>query len=397
MRTSTTVLALNALLAPVAAGRQDPDGTLARLVTRAERRTGADADAIGPFIEDFRFLLRRLTDDTGLTPLGWHSVTTDLATRLENRLRVQSLLVEHPTIAEESIDRPVFIVGLPRTGTTLVHQVLAGTRGHRGPRLWELLHTDLDRGPAVERRRIARTRRTARTFMRLAPEFGVIHPLAAERPDECDFLLPHGSQHLARVLMPGYQEWAEQRDTRPDYAYLRRALQVLQHGRPPARWILTSPTHLRHLPVLLDVFPDATILWTHRDPVSAIGSLCSMVEATQRLHVADPDLRAIGRTWLGIQTDAVEHATDARASAPDGTVVDVPHAWYTATPHEHMPRLCELLGATWSDDDDARLTALLDHSDAPRREYDLARYGLTRTAVEDAFGDYPARVRALGA
>lgn len=297
-RTSLATSALNVLLRPATAGIRTPDRTFDALVVKAERKTRADAAAVPEFVDDLRLLLHSFAACPGLSPMGWQSVVSDIGVRLENRLRVDRLIHQFPEIEDEPIEDPVVIVGLPRTATTLAHNIIAGSEGHRGPALWELLFTDIDRGEGARRAHIEDTRKMARAFMRLAPAFRVIHPLDAEKPDECNYLLPHGSSHLARADMPDYDRWQRSRHYLPDYGYLKQAVQVLQHGRPRRRWVLKSPMHLAHLPELLAVFPGTTIVWTHRDPVEAIGSVCSMVETTQALHVRRPDRTSSGgRGW----------------------------------------------------------------------------------------------------
>jgi hypothetical protein len=388
-RTSLAASALNVLLRPATAGMRAPDRTFDALVAKAERTTRGDAAGVAEFVEDLRFLLHSFAARPGLSPMGWQSIVADVGTRLENRLRTDRLIRQIPEIEDEPIENPVIIAGLPRTATTLAHNIIARSEGHRAPALWELLFTDIDRGEGAERAHIEDTRKMARTFMRLAPAFRVIHPLDAEKPDECNYLLPHGSSHLARAHMPEYDRWQRDRDYLPDYAYLKQAIQVLQYGRERRRWILKSPMHLGHLPELLTVFPGATIVWTHRDPAAAIGSVCSMVEITQALHVRRPDLQAIGRTWLELQASAVGQALAARAEAPETTFVDVPYAWLASEPHARMPELYDRIGATWTDRDAENLDAVLARPRAGRtHEYELSRYGLTRAEVEAAFVDY---------
>ncbi|GAB3229351.1 sulfotransferase [Glycomyces halotolerans] len=395
-RKSFTTSALNVLLQPASTGLRNPDRVFDKLVDKAEKTTGGDASAVSGFVEDFRFLMHSFTSDTGLSPMGWQSVVADLRARLENRMRVERLVREIPEIAEEPIERPIFIAGLPRTATTLAHNIIAKSSGHRGPALWELLFTDIDRGEEAKQRHIKDARRMVSTFMRLAPAFKVIHPLNAEKPDECNYLLPHGHQHLARVLMPEYDAWQRDRDYLPDYEYLKQAMQVLQYGRERKRWILKSPMHLDHIPEILKVFPGATIVWTHRDPVTVIGSLCSLVETTQALHVRRPDLEAIGRTWLDIMALAIERARAARVDAPRQAFVDVPYTWLAAEPHEKVPKLYELLDAPWTDEDASNLDGVLARPGVGRQhEYELSRYGLTPGDVEEAFGDYNGVVQAM--
>jgi hypothetical protein len=395
-RTSLVTSALNVLLRSATAGMRAPDRAFDGLVAKAERKTGADAAQVPEFVDDLRFLLRSFASCPGLSPMGWQSAVSDIGVRLENRLRIDRLIRQIPEIEDEPIGSPVIISGLPRTATTLAHNIIARSEGHRGPALWELLFTDIDRGEGAERAHIEDARKMARAFMRLAPAFQVIHPLDAEKPDECNYLLPHGSSHLARADMPEYNRWQRDRNYLPDYVYLKQAVQVLQHGRERRRWILKSPMHLGHLPELLTVFPGATIVWTHRDPVAAIGSVCSMVEVTQALHVRRPDLHAIGRTWLELQASAVEQACAARAAAQGVSFVDVPYAWLAAEPHARMPEIYDRIGATWTDRDAGNLDAVLARPRPGRsHEYELSRYGLTPADVEVAFGDYPERYCAV--
>jgi hypothetical protein len=165
-RKSLTTNTLNVLLKPTTVSQRRPDRVFDSIVAKAERATGGDATAVPRFIEEFRFLMRCFASDATLSPMGWQSVVGDLGNRIENRLRVQRVLTETPAVAEEPIERPVFIVGLPRTATTLAHNIIARSSGHRGPALWEWMFTDLDRGEAVRRRRVKRTRRMVGSFMR---------------------------------------------------------------------------------------------------------------------------------------------------------------------------------------------------------------------------------------
>lgn len=395
-RKSATTSVLNVALQPTMASRRNPDKVFDGLVARAERATGGSRDEVPDFVDGMRTLMRCFAASPRLSPMGWQSVQGDLRMRLENRLRVARLVAEHPAITDEPIVDPVFIVGLPRTATTLAHNIIAKSAAHRGPALWEWMFTDIDRGEEAGRRRVKQTRRLVGTFMRLAPAFKTIHPLDAEKPDECNYLLPHGHQHLARVHMPKYHEWMERRDALPDYEYLKLALQVLQYGRERKRWILKSPMHLDHLPEIRKVFPDARIVWTHRDPITVLGSLCSLVESSQVVHEHRPDLNAIGETWLKLQVNAIERARKARVEWPRDAFVDVPYPWLAAEPHEKVPILYERIGAQWTEADARALDGVLARPGIGRQhEYELRRYGLTPRQVELAFGDYPRLVEKL--
>lgn len=387
-RISAITPLVNTLLAPVKLGRRHPDKVFDRLLDQAVHASGGTPAGDEDFINDFRLLLHDFAAVERLTAVGWLSATGDIRARLENRMRIRRLHAVHPELADEEIERPAVVVGLPRTATTLTHNILAHSSDHRAPLLWEWMHTDLEMDPAKAQQIITEIRRAMRTVLRLAPAFWSIHPQDPERPDEDPFILPHGAQHLARAPLPAYEQRLLGRDWEGDYRYLLRALQVLQHRRPPKRWILKSPTHLENLDELVRIFPDCTIVWMHRDPLAVVGSICSLIEVSTRLHQRRPDLHAIGQMCLRLLKRLVDRARTA-LPAIQGRVIHVPYDWLTTDPHATVPVLYNLIGAAWTDRDAGALQSVLDRPTRARQhEYELSRYGLDPGQVDDAFGDY---------
>ncbi|MGP3998799.1 sulfotransferase family protein [Streptomyces sp. 8N706] len=374
----------NLLLRPGFGSRRNPDRVFDRLVAM----TG-QADGDQRFVDDFRFLLRHWAGDENLTPLGWQSAQTHVRRHLTNRARIRRLVAEHPAIEREPIENPVFVVGLPRTATTLTHGVLSLSDEHRCPLLWELLTPDLDVPPGQRRKAIAPARRMVQGTNLLAPRFQDIHRIVAEGPEECTFALPHALMPLSQARIPEYQAWHYQRDFVPDYRHLKQVFQVLQYGRPRRRWMLKSPMHVENLDALRTVFPDATIVWTHRDPVTVMASFCSLIEHGMTISVRRMDLHGIGATWLELLSRAVTRGLAARAAIPRGALVDVPYSWLGSDPATGAPKLYDAVGARWTEAEAARLPAVTARPKGTRPHvYDLSRYGLTRADVESAFADY---------
>ncbi len=285
----------------------------------------------------------------------------------------------------------MFVVGLPRTATTLTHGVLSLSDEHRCPLLWELLTPDLDVPPAQRQKAITAARRMVGGIDLFAPGFRDIHPLHAEGPDECTFALPHTVMPLSQVRIPAYQAWHYERDFVPDYRHLKQVFQVLQYGRPRRRWVLKSPMHLENLDALRTVFPDATIVWTHRDPVAVVASFCSLVEHGMAITLRPLDLPGIGATWLELLSRSMTRGLAARAAIPPEALVDVPYSWLGSDPASGAPKLYEAIGARWTPADAARLPEVTTRPKGTRpHSYDLARYGLSRADVESAFADYNA-------
>lgn len=387
-QTSALIPLLNVLLASSLQRQRDADAAFWRLFDRACAGAGEHTPLGEADVDGYRRLLQGFAAAPGLTPLGWTMARGDIEGRIANQLRVQTLYDTHPGIRGEVIERPIVIVGLPRTGTTVTHKVIAQSVAHRAPALWELMHTSLALPQDEQDRIIRKVNGAMRLIARLAPAMRSIHPQSAQGPDEDPFVLAHGAQHLARASMRDYEDWCYERDYTADYDYLKQVYQVLQYGRPSKRWVIKSPTHLANLDQVVRVFPDARIVWLHRDPVTVTGSICSLVETSWRLHVRRPDLHEIGRMCLRQLSWMVERARTARTAIPRGQIIDVPYHAIAAEPHVKVPRLYERLGAVWTDADAANLQTVIARPARRAHEYALARYGLSATDVEDAFGDY---------
>lgn len=394
-RISATAHVMNALLTPVSGARKHPEEAWRKNVAQAEANTGGTAAGSEEFVENLGFLFKCMSEQD-LSPLGWQAVLSETRGRLENRFRIRKLIAEHPEIADEPIEAPIFVTGLPRTATTLTHNIIARSKGHRGPQLWELHWTTLEVDEATRAKRLKIEEKSTKALRRLSPMYELMHPLRGDKPEECVYILPHGLHQLVLATMPRYRAFLDEHDYLEDYRYLKQALQVLQHGRPRKRWVLKTPVHLSHLDLLTQVFPDAKVVWTHRDPVTVMGSVCSLVETTHLLYVKRPDLKAIGEMWLDLLTSTVEQGRAARPHLPAGSLVDVHYASIASNPWEDVPKLYEELGATWTAEDAAKLDKIMERPIRDRRhEYFLSRYGLTPDRVEDAFGDYTQFVTSL--
>jgi hypothetical protein len=385
---------VNTLLAPAARrGQRRPEASFGALEARAARRTGLPGRADAEFLADLRVLHDSFLAVRELSFTGLAGVRAELLRHLGNRLRVRAYLDAYPQVASVPVPRPVFVVGLPRTGTTLLHALLAGVPGHRGPLMWELLAPcPLQAGQGGAARRVRSTGRLVALAHRAAPSLRVIHPLDARAPEECVFALPHSMYWNARARLPGYREWLAGRDATADYLYLKQQLQILQWQQPARRWILKSPFHLWNLDALLRAFPDATIVWAHRDPPVALASWCSLAEVTMGLHNRRVDLGLLGRDWLQMWAQAATRAMAVRAGAAR-PFLDVSFTRLAAAPLPVLEEICRGLGAGLTPVARRQLTGRPGRARPAGQgahHYSLARYGLTPQAVRDAFPGDPA-------
>jgi len=388
-RVAWWVRPVNGLMAPAARrGRRRPGSSFGALQARADARTGLPGQADPQFLADLQVLHASFLAVPELSFMGLAGIRAELVRHLSNRLLVSEYLRANPQITAAPVPQPVFVVGLPRTGTTLLHRLLAAAPGCRAPLLWELLAPcPLEPGHDEPARRMRSAGRLVRLAHQAAPSLRVIHPLDARAPEECVFALPHNMAYCTRARIPSYRDWLARRDVTADYAYLRQQLQILQWQQPPRRWILKSPFHLWHLDALLRVFPDATIVWPHRDLPTALASWCSLAEVTMRLHNRRVDLHLLGRDWTQMWAQAVTRALRTRAAAGQ-PFLDLSYTQLTRAPLPALEALFSSLGAELTPAARQQITSTARPAGpaGPRtHHYSLDRYGLTPQAIRDAF------------
>jgi hypothetical protein len=253
------------------------------LLHKACAQTGLDDFGDDSFREGLRVLLRAYDTDAQLSFVGRICVHEDLVRLLHNRLRLIEDRRRHPGIAAEVIRRPLFITGLPRSGTTFLHAMLAQDPAHRTPQVWEVMHPS---PPPVQASyatdpRIGTTASQLKWIDLLMPDFKKVHLIGARLPQECIAITSHDFRSYSFETMSAvhsYRVWHDSQDKRPEYEFHRNFLQHLQWRCPGQRWVLKAPGHLLALEALLQVYPDAGIVMTHRDPLKVLASCASFTE-----------------------------------------------------------------------------------------------------------------------
>jgi len=270
------------------------------LLNQACERTGLDDYGDDSFREGLRVLLRSYELDADFSFVGRICVNNDTVRLLSNRLRLVEDRRRHPGIAAEVIRRPLFITGLPRSGTTFLHALLAQDPAHRAPQVWEVMHPSPPPETAsyATDRRITTTARQLKLADILMPDFKKVHLIGARLPQECIAITSHAFRSYSFETMSAvhsYRVWHDRQDKRPEYEFHRQFLQHLQWRCPGQRWVLKAPGHLLALEGLLQVYPDACILMTHRDPLKVLGSCASFTEVLRSAFSDRVDKAAMAR------------------------------------------------------------------------------------------------------
>ena len=349
-------------------GRLAPDN----LLERARANTGLSDFGPNSFRESLEHLIASLESDAGLTALGYTLAAQQLTDALENRLRLNACIADTPEITREPITRPVFIIGMPRTGTSILHELASQDPNVRVPLTWEV--TRPTPPPETARYtsdpRIRECNESLAGTERLIPGFRKMHRMDAQLPQEdvsITSLEFTSMVYEAAFRLPSYTAWFHhEADMGPAYRLHRRFLQVLQWRCPADRWILKTPGHLWALDALLAEYPDACLVQTHRDPLKIVSSLTSLLTTLRALASDRIDPHEIAREWSELNAQAYDASIDARENgliAPD-RVIDIHFHDFMADPFAQIRRIYDRFGLDYNDAVDERMRSYLaEHSD----------------------------------
>lgn len=377
------------------------------LLAAASARTGLDdfgADDLQG--DDFRTRLRAMTAaveaDAGLNPLGRMIVRDRCVRLLAQRLLFTDFLRRHPEILAVELEPPIIVIGLPRSGTTHLVNLIAADSRLRSLPYWESLEPFPAPGDGAGRDGVdERYRRCVRAYdaqMAMAPLVRAMHhqhPQAIEEEIELEDLdfASYTLEWHARV--PAWRDHYLALDQRPHYAYLRRVLQALTWRRGPRRWVLKSPQHLEQIPALVATFPDATFAVTHRDPVSVIQSACTMLAYGDRVRRDAIEAESLAQYWVARIEALLRACVRDREQLPEDRTVDVPFHELMADDVGTVATLYARAGLALTDRARADLQAFTEANPRGRHgqvAYDLrGDFGLDPAAVRDRFDFYCAR------
>ncbi|WP_207886572.1 sulfotransferase [Pseudomonas sp. 30_B] len=374
------------------------------LAEASARNGGLDDFGEGDFREALDVLAIALRDEARLSAQGRALLREKLLAQLGNRLVLEDYCKRHPEILGQPIDDPLVIVGLPRTGTTLLQRTLAVDPQFSKAQWWETRYPAPLPGEAVEQpsQRIERARMEVAGMIEFLPQLLAIHPLDAEQPDE-EFMLMEHSFLCAMdsyVNVPSYTAWLDRQDQAQVYRYLKKTLQFLQWQQvrrgiaPGRRWLLKSPQHLHTVELLFEVFPRAQVVLTHRDPGKTIPSLASFVHTLWQLYSEQVDARAVGGQWNQRMARALRHTMQVRDDLPAGRFLDVRFEDTVSDPLGVVERIYAFAGLDLTPDSRAAMQRWLADNGREKRaahQYSAEQFGLDEATLARDYADYRRR------
>ena len=369
------------------------------LLDAARKRTGLDDFGPDTIREPLAVLRESVEHETGFTPFGRMAFHNLLVEALANRLQVLECIRRHPEVGQQRIERPWIVIGLPRTGTTLLSFLLGLDPLTRPLEQWEASKPVPPPELATYREdpRIAECAKSFDRLQSLNPPIRAMHPFGATLATECVTLFAFDLRSLSfetQGLMPSYGRWLEQTDFHATYALHEQSLQVLQSKIPTHAWSLKTPQHLWSIEAMLERYPDARVVWSHRDPTDVVPSVASLNTALQRMLSDAVDPKKVGPTW-----DDKLHLAVSRGIAFDETAapgwchhlhyrdlmqdpIGAMRALYAAFDeplHPHHERLMR----AWLDERPQQAFG--------RHRYVAEDFGLSKAAIAERYSDYTKR------
>lgn len=381
---------------------------MAGVLADAQRKEGLTEWGPGEFEEPLSVLL----DDypgAGLNAIGEHILRSGIVHSLRMRLRTQEWIRRHPEILDEQIEAPIVVVGMMRSGTTLLQRLLAADARLHCARGWEVVEAapKLDYDFTGTDPRIAISEARENKSRELAPELFAIHPMyAREAEEEIVFLADAFLSHVPEsgANLPNYRSWLDTQDFAPAYTHLHRMLRFLQwqkrrRGVTAGRWVLKSPAHLGYLDTLRAEFPDAHVVHMHRNPRTTVASGASLNATLHAMHADTVDPSRVGAQWLERMGWTNDRAMAVRGELDESLwVSDIQYEDAVADPIGQVRRVYDAIGMELTDTAVTAMNEWLANRprEVPRPPYGLQTYGLTDEQVDERFSLYNKRFRKDG-
>jgi len=370
----------------------------AELIAKACSQTGLGSFEEASYHEGLNFLVDQINQCEAASDRTFEMMEREIVSALVNRFKVEDYLLKHPEVLEQPIERPVFVFGIPRTGTTMTNHLLGADTSRRSLLNWEA--TNSVPPPTTETLttdpRCVEKRKMQEQMLKQNPGIVLPHWEWADDPTECIFILAQDFKALsweARLPMPGYSKWILECDVTSAYEYHKKVLQILQ-SKAPGIWNLKMPSHSVFAETVMKVYPDARLVWTHRDPYQTFASSCSLNRFSQSVTGVDPDPLYIGDNDTRRLGAHIRGAMAAKDKLGDNMIYDLYYNDLVSDPIEEMRKLYAWLGDDFTPKIESQMREWIDthpQNQFGKHKYSLEEFGQSVDSLKPIFGEYAKR------
>jgi sulfotransferase family protein len=365
------------------------------IIAAAQQQVGAPVPVDEAVLPGLNTFIDALNTEAPLTERGWQSIHRILVNTLANRLRVDDYLAQHPALLQQAIEKPLFVFGLPRTGTTLTINLLHADPDRRSLLRWEALNSvpPPKAGELSSDPRCLKEQAAIDLSLQHAPHIAGIHYEAADSPTECQFVMSQSfcTQYFEAIVeAPSYREWFMNSSYLPAFTYHKRLLQLLQ-AQAPGRWTLKNPWHALFLDDLTTIYPDAQLVMTHRNPVDVVASACSLISNVRAMFSDQVDKRSIGESLMDTFEEMISRTLAYKKKYGWDSIYDLQYTQLMKDPIGEMKKIYQHFDQPWTEAiESSMLSCLAINSKAKHgeHEYSLEEYGLTADRVRERFAHY---------
>ncbi len=381
----------NQILSP----RLSVDGVMAEAI----RTAGCSDFGEGSFLEPLERLLQSIEATADLHPFGRFYVKKVLAGQLVHRLKLRAIQQKHPEILQQRIKSPLIILGLPRTGSSFLFNLLAQDPAHRYLTNWEVVVSPVP-PPGDYTFQNDPRRKSGHRLMHLqnhlAPALKQMHTFCLDGPEECTpLLMQNFSTSVFSNLfnIPAYSKWVTSAPLAETYQHHKRILQTLQWKYSKQRWLLKSPQHMAALEELLEVYPDACLIQTHRDPVKAVSSYASLSATFRGIAARRVDYEQLGRQTIEMLSHSHKRFLEQRRRIVPDRIMDIAYNELVHNPAGTLRRIYQHFEIPWPADSQERVQSYLGRDKRPsrRHRYEPEDFGLTPPDIRESFASVPEK------
>ncbi len=372
--------------------------TVDEIISAAQAQSGLTDFGDPAILDGLERLLKCYAEEARFTERGAQMMHADLVNTMANRMHVEDWLARHPELLEAPIEKPLFVFGLPRTGTTLTINLLASDPATRSFLRWEIYEPIPPAKPEELHagRRYEEQQAKNQMALQYMPHIAAIHYEEADSPTECQFLMTPSfcaQVYESQADIPSWRNWfLHEADYMPAFRYHKRMLQALQ-THAGGRWTLKNPWHPLFLNELTTVYPNARLVMTHRDPAEVLGSACSLIKHVRAIYSDDVDLKGIGETFVDTFETMIARANAFKAKHGPDSIHDVQYADTVRDPLGVVRGIYARFGIDFTPEIEAAMQGYLDANPKGKHgahSYDLAEFGLSKEGVRERFASYIA-------